>query len=124
MKKDPRKIGVDAESIAADFLTKQGFKILEKNFKTKVGELDIIARDKDTLCFVEVKCRSNLSHGLPEETVNYFKQRKLAKAALFYLKQYNLLDSKARFDVVSVNLGQGKIGLLKDAFELDRRYLY
>lgn len=124
MKKDPRLIGVDAEDTAASFLTKQGFKILEKNFKTKLGELDIIAEDKDTICFVEVRCRSNLSHGLPEETVNYFKQRKLAKAALCYLKQHNLLESNARFDVVSINLDKGEINLFKNAFELDGRYLY
>ncbi|MEW6009324.1 MAG: YraN family protein [Candidatus Omnitrophota bacterium] len=124
MMKDSRLIGIDAESVAVDFLEKQGYKILEKNFRTKLGEIDIIAKDKNTICFVEVKSRANTSRGLPEEAINSFKRRKISRTALAFLKQKNLMDSDARFDVVSIDLNEVKVTLFKNAFELNNKYLY
>lgn len=124
MKESPKLIGKLSEDLAHSFLEGQGYKVIKKNFSCRLGEIDIVARDKDTLCFIEVKCRSNLSRGEPEEALTNSKRHKITKAALLFLKQNNLLDSPARFDVVSINLNSAEIKLFKNAFDLDRRYLY
>jgi len=112
------------EDEAADFLRKSGYRILARNYRTKLGEVDIIASEKGVLCFVEVKARSSQRYGYPQEAVSGFKKRQIAKTALIYLKENKLLDRRSRFDVVSVLFGQGapaepKVELIKDAFELD-----
>lgn len=119
-----KSIGAGAEDLAANFLRKLGYSIIAKNFRTKIGELDIIAKDKHTICFIEVKCRSNLSCGLPQEAITDFKRHNISRTALFYLKKNKLLDVDARFDVVGINLDEGKCELFKNAFELDSRYSY
>jgi putative endonuclease len=120
--KDNLLFGRAGEDTAAVFLASRGYKILQRNYKARLGEIDIIARDKETICFVEVKSRTTVRFGLPQEAVSRSKQRQIAKAALMYLKENNLLDSFARFDVVSVlSSGDGvKIELIKDAFDLTR----
>lgn len=122
--KDNLNFGKRGENAAADFLKRNGCKILKRNYRNKFGEIDIIAKDKDTLCFVEVKARSSLLFGLPQESVNIFKQNQMAKAALIFLKENKLLEEKARFDVISViNTEQEpRISLIKNAFELDERF--
>ncbi len=96
------------------------------NFKTKLGEIDIIARDRDILSFIEVKTRRNESFSVPAEAVGRLKQRKISQIALIFLKQKKLLNYKARFDVVTISIidKQPKIELIKNAFELDNSYLY
>lgn len=119
-------LGKRGELAAADFLKKNGYRILYKNYKSKLGEIDIIAKDKDSICFVEVKTRSSDKFGLPQEALSSFKQRQIAKAALNFLKENNLLDKQARFDVISL-LYSGespKIDLIKNAFELDANFTY
>jgi putative endonuclease len=113
------ELGRKGEERAVDFLKKNGYRIIQRNYKNKLGEIDIIAKDKDTLCFIEVKTRVNLNFGLPQEAVNFYKQKKLNKVALSYLKQYNLLNIPARFDIVSViinNQNKVEINIIKDAF--------
>jgi putative endonuclease len=124
--KDNLNLGKLAEEKAREFLKANGYKIVCRNFKTKLGEIDIIARDKDTLCFVEVKCRSSDRFGSGFEAVGKLKQKQISKAALLYLKENKLLDKKARFDVVSLDYSGNKetIGLVKDAFELEERFIY
>ncbi len=126
MSKDNLNLGNKAEEKAQGFLKSNGYKILRRNFKTKLGEIDIIAKDKDTFCFVEVKCRSSERFGTGFEALNSRKQSQISKAALVYLKENKLLDRKARFDVVSLdNSGtEEKISLVKNAFELDERFIY
>ena len=126
MSKDSLKLGSLAEDKAAEFLKRGGYKILFRNFKTKLGEIDIIAKDKDTICFVEVKCRRSDRFGSGFEAVRRAKQRQISKVALSFLKENNLLDQKARFDVVSLDNSpdNDKISLIKDAFELDERFTY
>jgi len=118
-------LGKSGEEIATSLLKENGYKILARNFKTKIGEIDIIARDKDTISFVEVKTRHSDKFGLPQEAISSSKQRQISKAALAYLKDNNLLNNKARFDVVSVIISQNqpKIDLIKNAFELEERYV-
>jgi len=108
------------ENEAVVYLEANGYRILERNFRTPLGELDIIALDKSVVCFIEVKARSSENFGSPKEAVSSSKQRQIAKAALVFLKDRKLLDRSSRFDVVSVIIREGRpeIELVKDAFEL------
>ncbi|MDP3042564.1 MAG: YraN family protein [Candidatus Omnitrophota bacterium] len=118
------EFGKQAEKTAVEFLKTKGYKILQRNYRTKFGEVDIIAEDKGTICFVEVKARHSSNFGVPEEAVFAKKQRQISKAAIYYLKSNNLLERSARFDVLSLlyldNLP--KISLIKDAFELNANF--
>ncbi|MGM9550844.1 MAG: YraN family protein [Clostridia bacterium] len=115
-----REIGNIGEDLAVKFLKKKKYKIIERNFNAhNLGEIDIIARDKEYLCFVEVRLRKSEDHGSGKETVDIFKQRKIIKAAQVYLKMHNLYDCPCRFDVVSITGDGGKdssIELIRDAF--------
>ena len=124
MSKEHIYLGQSGEEVAIDLLKKNGYKILVKNYRTKLGEIDIVARDKDTTCFIEVKTRQTEKFGLPQEAILRSKQKKISKVAIKFLKDNNLLDKKARFDVVSVMYKEGipKIDLIKNAFELEGEY--
>ena len=121
-------LGKQGEQIARNFLRKKGYSILESNYKTRLGEIDIIATDKGTVCFVEVKLSNSPKFGLPQERVCSFKQRQLSKVALQFLKTNDLLNKRSRFDVVSIindpQTRVSKIDLIQNAFELDGKYIY
>jgi len=121
-----REIGKRGEDAAAQYIEKRGYKIVERNFTCPLGEMDIIALDRKTLCFIEVKTLSGKTYGPPEIAVNIYKQHKLSKVALAYLNRKHLPDIKARFDVIAVTLSpEGeRIELIKDAFELRYPELY
>lgn len=112
--------GKEAEGAAARFLEKQGYKLLRRNYRNKFGEIDIVAVDKGVICFVEVKARHTVLFGSPGEAVSRHKQRQISKAALCYLKENNLLERPARFDVVTLLYKNDppEIALIRDAFEL------
>ena len=116
-----KELGKKGEEVALRFLKKRGYGIIEKNDVCKLGEMDIIAKEKDTLVFIEVKTRTSTAFGPPQLAVNLSKQRQLSKVALNYLKEKHLEDVKARFDVVAILLGQKgeEIELIKDAFDLN-----
>ena len=126
MSKQNLYLGKSGEELAVDLLAEIGYKIIARNYKTRLSEIDIIATDKDTICFIEVKSRSQDRFGMPQESISRHKQRQVAKTALMFLKQRNLLGKKARFDVVSVLYGdcEPKLDLIKNAFELDTRFTY
>jgi len=112
------------EQLAAEFLRKHGYRILEKNYRCKTGEIDIIAKDNTTICFVEVKARNSQAFGLPQEAVGKHKQKQISIAALNYLSSKKLFAKSARFDVVSI-LWEGNLpvfSLIKDAFELEQGF--
>lgn len=115
-------LGKKGEDISTKFLKKQGYKIMERNYRCSLGEIDIVAKDKDILCFVEVKTRRTEEYGLPEEAIDAYKQKKLAKVALSYLKQKKIHGQDLRFDVVSVY--PDHIELIKDAFVVNADYTY
>lgn len=119
-------LGKSGEEAAISFLKSSGYKIIARNYKVKLGEIDIIAEDKGVICFIEVKTRNSEKFGLPAEAVAGRKQKQISRVALVYLKEKSLFDKKARFDVVSIiNPGASqKIDLIKDAFELSQRYSY
>ena len=94
--------GKVGEIIAAKHLQSKGYKIIAKNYKNELGEIDLIAKHGDYLVFVEVKTRLSKAFGSPLEAVNLHKQNKIRQVATFYLKQHKLLDTNCRFDVVSI----------------------
>ncbi len=100
-------LGFKGEEVAVNFLQRNGYKILARNYKTPIGEIDIIARDKDAIIFVEVKARSSEIFGQPFEAVDYRKQDKLKKIALYYLK-HNNVELPVRFDIVSIIFRNGE----------------
>ena len=118
------KFGKDSENRAANFLKSKGYKILKRNYKTKFSEIDIVAIDKGVICFVEVKARHSNLFGEPADAVTPAKQRQISKTAICYLKENNLLERSARFDVVSLLYAQDlpEIDLIKDAFELNSNF--
>lgn len=97
-----QRLGKIGEQAVAKFLKRYGYKILAQNYRCKLGEIDIIAKDGQVLVFIEVKTRSGTSYGSPAAAVNIRKQRQISKAAQCYLAEHSLFDSPARFDVVSV----------------------
>jgi putative transposase len=102
---DPRRqLGNHGEDLAAAALKQQGYKILERNYVTPLGEIDLIARQGKTVVVVEVKTRRGSSFGAPQEAVNPGKQGRLRRLAEYYLKDKRLIGSPVRFDVVAVTL--------------------
>ncbi|WP_442914689.1 YraN family protein [Lacrimispora sp.] len=110
-----RQIGSRFEEMAASYLQEAGYEILERNYRDRLGEIDIVARDGRYLVFIEVKYRANSEKGDPAEAVHGGKQRRIRNGARGYLYRHGLGEDVAcRFDVVAV-LGQ-EIRLIKDAF--------
>ncbi len=105
------------EDAAVEWLRQQGYRIRERNVSSRVGEIDVIALDGETLCFIEIKARSSRTYGAAVEAVSAAKQRRIARAAALYLarKPY---DGPCRFDVLALDLGdQGwRYTLVRDAF--------
>ena len=93
--------GKCGEDCAAQYLKKQGYKILEQNYKNKIGEIDIIAKHNKTLVFIEVKTRKNSEFGTPAEAVTYYKKQKIVNTARYYLAK-NPTDMDISFDVIEV----------------------
>lgn len=110
-----RKVGGGYEEMAAAYLAEQGLAVLEKNYRDRRGEIDIIARDGRYLVFVEVKYRSNAKKGAPAEAVGYYKQQRIRATAAYYLYSHHLGENTpCRFDVISI-LGE-YICQIRDAF--------
>lgn len=115
-------LGQFGEDLAADYLRQQGYRILERNFRNKLGEIDIIAKEGDTICFVEVRTKTSLEQGHPLESISERKKKQMIRMASSYLKDKKLFDSEVRFDVVAVlpeNKGEDRIELIKNAFEVE-----
>jgi len=112
------ELGKEGERIAQQFIEKKGFKILDCNWRHLRYEVDIIALDKDFLVFVEVKTRSTLKFGFPDESVDYRKEKMLIEAAEIYLEKKDLYY-EVRFDIVSVvkNVNDEKVYHIVDAFQ-------
>jgi putative endonuclease len=117
-----KDIGNYGESLAESYLISIGFIIIDKNFKCKQGEIDLVCRDRNYIVFVEVKSRYSSAFGTPADSVTYIKQKKIFKTAQFYIMKYMLHNNNFRFDVVEVILNTSdnryNISLIKNAFQL------
>lgn len=109
-------LGRVGENAAVKELKKQGYKILERNYKTRTGEIDVIARDKSVIAFIEVKTRTSDACGAPSEAITAAKRRKYGLTAAAYLVKNGLTEAECRFDAVEVE--SGRINIIKDAFTL------
>ena len=115
-KENKRETGTRKEELAADFLTRRGVKILERNFRCRQCEIDLIGMDGQYLVFVEVKYRKTARNGMPAEAVGHIKQQRIRYTAQFYLySRHYHEDMPCRFDVVGI-LGT-EVQLLKNAFD-------
>lgn len=114
--------GRKGEELAAGYLVAAGYRILEKNFRSRGGEVDIVALDCDgTIVFVEVKSRRSLKFGLPQLAVTPRKQRQISKGALSWISRNRMQDKGGRFDVIAVLLhhdGRHEIEHINNAFDL------
>ena len=123
MKTKPSRVqvGREGEDFAAQYLLKMGWELIERNFRTREGEIDIIAREDNTLVFVEVKSNRQQRFGPPELRVDERKQRQIARTAEQYLYSRQIVDMDCRFDVITVDLAQQppQIKHIENAFWLE-----
>ncbi|NFA59328.1 YraN family protein [Clostridium sporogenes] len=118
-----KDIGYFGETIATNYIKNQGYIILEKNFRCKLGEIDIIAKDKNFIVFIEVKTRYSSFYGSPSESITFRKQNKIYKTAQLYIINRNIYNkSYFRFDVIEVILNtfdnSYSVNLIKNAFQI------
>ncbi len=116
-----RSRGKEAENIACKFIKRHGLKVIKKNFRSKFGEIDIIALDKNTLVFLEVRSVSSLKFGLPEESITSSKKRKLVNTAQVFIKNNETMKKYSyRFDFIGIVWKTDKpdIKWIKNVFEV------
>ena len=113
-----RAIGKRAEDLAADYLINNGYRIIQRNFSNKIGEIDLVGTEGGQLVFIEVKARKNNLFGFPQDSVNKRKQAKLRRVAESYLQQFGMPREGCRFDVVSMLYKNQTVSieLIKNAF--------
>jgi putative endonuclease len=114
-------LGQQGETLACRYLSRLGYRVLARNYRTRQGEIDIIAEERNSLVFVEVKTRRGHQCGHPFEAVTPAKCRQISKAALQYLAETGREGQAARFDVVAISIaaeGAPVVELVKDAFDL------
>ena len=121
-----KKLGIEGENLAVEYLQFAGYEVITKNYRAgREAEIDIIAKSNDVLIFVEVKTRSNDKCGTPAESVDIRKQKKIITAAMKYLQENNLFDNACRFDVIEIyaksgkNMSNWKVHHIKNAFEIN-----
>ncbi|NTW63699.1 MAG: YraN family protein [Chlorobiaceae bacterium] len=127
MSSDPHILGIQGEQIAAEYLSKRGYRIIRRNYRYRRNEIDIIAKKHSTLCFVEVKTRASLEKGHPAEAVTLKKQKEIIKAAKSYLFSLGTDRCDCRFDVIAIlvrSMKQEEIGVydldhFTDAFQAE-----
>lgn len=121
MRRDPRPLGAAGEEVAARLLASLGYRILERNYRCPLGELDAVAVKDRTLVFLEVKARTSDDFGGPLEAVDRRKRRKLTRLAQYFTKERGLVDVPQRFDVVAVWFegGRARAEVYENAFEAE-----
>lgn len=114
-----QEFGRKSEALAVSFLEQRGYQVLATNYRLKMGEIDIIARDDQAIVFVEVKARRNTRYGHPKQALDRRKQLKLSRMALAYLKATGQANASARFDVISIlsTPAGPRIELIRNAFD-------
>ena len=104
-----KELGEKAERLAEAFFMEKGYHVLERNYRVKCGEIDLILEDRSRIIFVEVKSRLSAKYGLPQEAITYHKKRQIIRVAKWYLQKKGYLDREIRFDVLAIRFyGIGK----------------
>lgn len=117
MNRYKQRLGEKGERLALQFLQRNGYKIITRNFSCRLGEIDIIARQGKVTVFIEVKTRSSSNFGLPQDSIKARKIKHMFRCAQFYIRNYANPEGDFRFDVVSIVLGETvQIHLIKNAF--------
>jgi putative endonuclease len=118
--KERLDLGRLGEDLALKKIKSLGYKCIVRNYRCPLGEVDLIARDGDTLVFIEIKTRRDRSLGYAKESINARKKRQLSKVALAYMKSHDVAEAKSRFDVVAVHIREGmyEIEVVRNAFDL------
>ena len=112
-----KKVGDKGEKLARDFIKKKGYRIIETNFRCREGEIDIVARKKDYLVFIEVRTKTSIDYGSPEESITSAKKEKLVASALSYIDAHKKLPDFWRIDFVAVELDENGKTLRIELFE-------
>lgn len=115
-----RVVGSEGENKAVEYLIQEGCSIITTNYTCKIGEIDIIANQDGVTIFIEVKYRKNIKMGRPYEAVNYFKQMKIIKSAMWYAQKHELFEKPMRFDVIEII--DNEIGWIKNAFTIENNF--
>ena len=126
---DSRKeVGNKGEKLAAKFLKRKGYKIIQRNYKCKLGEIDIIAEQDRTIVFVEVKTRRTQEFGPPQYAITAAKKRQISSVALLYIREKKFVEQSCRFDVIGITFPpesrKPRIEHIQNAFQLSRKYTY
>jgi len=113
-------LGKRGEELALKKVKRLGYKCIARNYRCPLGEIDLIAKDGDCLVFIEIKTRKGKTLGYAKEAVNERKKRQLTKVALAYMKSEDCVNVKSRFDVVAINMSEGKeqIEIIQNAFDM------
>ena len=120
MTKERLDLGKRGEELALKKVKRLGYKCIARNYRCPLGEIDLIAKDGDCLVFIEIKTRKGKTLGYAKEAVNERKKRQLTKVALAYMKSEDCVNVKSRFDVVAINMSEGKeqIEIIQNAFDM------
>jgi len=122
----PKEVGNKGEKLAVKFLKRKGYKITQRNYKCKLGEIDIIAKHDRIVVFVEVKTRQTQEFGAPQYAVTAAKRGQISRVALFYIREKKMVDQSCRFDVIAITFPsesrKPRIEHIENAFQLSRRY--
>lgn len=112
-----REKGLLGENMASEFLSKKGYRIIDRNYRTKIGEIDIVAKKDNILVFVEVKTRANTNYGFPYEAVNRKKLNRIVRTSFIYMKENKYVGYQMRYDIIEVFLSNSiKINHIENVF--------
>ncbi|MDL1957853.1 MAG: YraN family protein [Deltaproteobacteria bacterium] len=117
-----KELGKKAEGLAEAFFIEKGYHVLERNYRVRCGEIDLILEDRLRVIFVEVKSRVSAKYGLPQEAITYHKKRQIIRVAKWYLQEKGCLDREIRFDVLAIRfhgIGKPTIEHIPWAFDLE-----
>lgn len=119
-------VGNKGENIAESYLKQKGYKIIQKNYRCRFGEIDIIAKDNDTIVFAEVRTRRNDNFGSPQDSITPAKIEKISKTSLYFIQEKKLEGFSYRFDFIAITFSQGKPNIehIENAFMPSNRYMF
>ncbi len=121
-----KRIGNKGESIAEEYLKQKGYKIIQRNYRCRFGEIDIIAKDGNTVVFTEVRTKQNNNFGSPQESITPAKIEKISKASLSFIQEKKMAGFSYRFDLIAITFSQGRQNIehIENAFMPSNGYMF